>query len=593
MQQSVEVEDSIDASETDDHLAAFAPWVGPLTILLAAVMGVVYATHSTIGDFYHMLRPMQNLLGGELGSVYPVDVDGTSLSGWLVLTVVPFALSRLVFTDDLSWILAGLVAVPLLVGGVRYAARALHPQMSVRYAWGLAAVSLVLPTTVSCWTEYYHPQDAAAVGLMLFAIGFAAKNNWATAGAMFGFAILTRHWILLIAIALAPMAGKQLWRYIAFGGAVVAVGVLPLVALGNEGLLDAITAKNAMVVDQTVMGNILNRVEVISRTFPTRVIRGLPLVAAVALAGLVAVKRWRGVEYLVPIAVTAIGLRFVFETAPYTYYWVPVPVLLLVATRRYTGLLAGVAMALLVWPLRTIGGTGPLGASLVAGLFLTMALLAILLAWQLRETESPSDRGANLLRRAPSPTPVTGWITTSVVIVALLAGSTVAFGGNADRMIMERQEQAEQATNFKNVDFAEVEVDATPDAILSIQGTTPTGQPFVWAAEKPTVVAVWAHWCAACTAELPEFETFLASAGDAVDGFAVFTDARPDAGNWPTSLWLQSAGWDSPSVLDDEVGTIRSALGVVDYPGYVVIVDGVIVDRMVRFNAERINAALR
>ena len=574
-----------------------AVYAGPLTVMFAAVMSIIYATRATIGDFYHMLEPAQNLLSSGVGGVYPEGVDGTSLSGWLALTVVPFVVARTVFTDDLSWTLAGLIAVPLLVGGVRYAARALHPQMSAARAWGLAAVSLVLPTTVSCWTEYYHPQDVAAVGIMLFGLGLAAKHRWVAAGALFGFAILTRHWVLLVALAVAPLAGRQFWRYAAVGAAVVAAGLAPLALTGNPGLIEAITAKNAAITEQTLMGNVVNNVVAEGNVAVQRAVRALPLIAAAALAGLVWLRRWRDPSYLIPVAVTAIGLRFIFETAPYTYYWVPVPILLLLVSRKNVALVAGAALSLLVWPVRPIGAAEPFGDAAVAGLFFSLTLLSVLFAWTLRDPVDSGETadgvrsgGQDAAAQGSAATPRQAWVGAATAVTVLLSAAVVTLGPSADRAIADKQAQQTQAEAFQSVDFAEVDADVTPDAVRSITGTSPTGQPFTWTAGKPAVVAVWTHWCAPCTTDLPAFKNWLAEQPPTIDGFAVFTDARPDAGNWPQFLWLQSAGWEEPSVLDDETGTLRTALGAANYPTYLVVsADGTVLDRLNRFDPNRVN----
>jgi thiol-disulfide isomerase/thioredoxin len=138
----------------------------------------------------------------------------------------------------------------------------------------------------------------------------------------------------------------------------------------------------------------------------------------------------------------------------------------------------------------------------------------------------------------------------------------------------------------------EVEGDALPEydqtaavdpavgmTIPRIQGTTPVGGGAVIGPAQdqtsPTVIAVLAHWCPHCQAEVPRIVEF-ADTADLPEGtrfMALATNTNENAPNYPPGEWLEEEGWPGPVVLDDAQASGGLALGLPSFP-YVIVIDG-------------------
>lgn len=91
----------------------------------------------------------------------------------------------------------------------------------------------------------------------------------------------------------------------------------------------------------------------------------------------------------------------------------------------------------------------------------------------------------------------------------------------------------------------------------------------------PKVVLFLAHWCPHCQAEVPRLAEWL-EAGNKPDGvelYAISTLANRVRDEWPPSEWLESEGWDVPTMKDDESSSASSALGLAGTP-YWLVLDG-------------------
>jgi thiol-disulfide isomerase/thioredoxin len=90
---------------------------------------------------------------------------------------------------------------------------------------------------------------------------------------------------------------------------------------------------------------------------------------------------------------------------------------------------------------------------------------------------------------------------------------------------------------------------------------------------RSKIVVFFAHWCPHCQADVPVLIEAIegGSLPDDVDliGVATFSDATRQ--NWPPEVWLQSEGWSSPLIVDDEASAAAAALGVTGVPFYVVL----------------------
>lgn len=100
----------------------------------------------------------------------------------------------------------------------------------------------------------------------------------------------------------------------------------------------------------------------------------------------------------------------------------------------------------------------------------------------------------------------------------------------------------------------------------------------------PQVIAVVAHWCPHCQAEVPRIVDWL-RANELPGGVQLVTlstgidPARP---NFPPSAWLAREGWTAPVLTDDPASSGLAALGITSFPGFVFVNgDGTVAQRLV------------
>lgn len=118
----------------------------------------------------------------------------------------------------------------------------------------------------------------------------------------------------------------------------------------------------------------------------------------------------------------------------------------------------------------------------------------------------------------------------------------------------------------------------------TLSGTSPTGEPVVIGPTgAPQVVAIMAHWCPHCQAEVPRIVDWLRT-NDWPNGATLTTlstaidPARP---NYPPSTWLAREGWTAPILTDDAAGSGLAALGIGSFPGFVLVnADGTVAGRL-------------
>ncbi|MEO8247461.1 MAG: TlpA disulfide reductase family protein [Chloroflexota bacterium] len=100
----------------------------------------------------------------------------------------------------------------------------------------------------------------------------------------------------------------------------------------------------------------------------------------------------------------------------------------------------------------------------------------------------------------------------------------------------------------------------------------------------PQVVAVVAHWCSNCQAEVPRIVTWLRdnSLPGGVTLTTLSTSIDPARPNFPPSAWLRREGWTAPVLTDDAASSGLAALGISGFPGFVFVNgDGTVAGRMV------------
>jgi thiol-disulfide isomerase/thioredoxin len=123
--------------------------------------------------------------------------------------------------------------------------------------------------------------------------------------------------------------------------------------------------------------------------------------------------------------------------------------------------------------------------------------------------------------------------------------------------------------------------DPAADVAPGMTAPTVTGESFagetlsIGPDGTPKVIVFLAHWCPHCQAEVPRVADWLEAGNkpDGVDFYAISSLANRVRDNWPPSAWLESEGWDVPTMKDDESSTASSALGLAGTP-YWLVLDG-------------------
>ena len=284
------------------------------------------------------------------------ESEATSPPGYPLLVAAPLALvERGCSCDAYLWI--GFVVLPLLVVAAVCFADRVGARLQTRSAAIVAFGTLFAPGVIHSLTDLYHPQDLAALALVLLSARTVVASNeasadapsWkatALAGGCAGLAMAVRQWALL------PMAVAAVWLparrslFIAGATSVVAVVCLPFVIWDTESFVRALTAPD-VIKSMTVVGRLP-----LSPETTQLIARGGPLLVA---AGLVLVfgRAWRrptsarAARELVLGMLAVLLVRLAFEPVLYQYYLAPSAVLGVIwaagSARRLLLLLLGLA----------------------------------------------------------------------------------------------------------------------------------------------------------------------------------------------------------------------------------------------------------
>ena len=102
-------------------------------------------------------------------------------------------------------------------------------------------------------------------------------------------------------------------------------------------------------------------------------------------------------------------------------------------------------------------------------------------------------------------------------------------------------------------------------------------------AQRPLVVAFFAHWCPHCQREVAELTEWLLAnelPGN-IDLIAISTFEAPERGNHPPATWLRNEGWKHPVIADTPSMTLADAFGTTSVPYFVFIeADGTVAFRI-------------
>lgn len=286
--------------------------------LLAVVHGDGLAMWRVPGDIWGTLRGAHVVAWGDIGGVYRSGTGLVSFPGTAVL-LVPVALvsSALGLTESFpyplphptAWLVLGPYEV-MLASVALFAVDALARRLEVpagRRAWLSVAGAIALFPVDGLWG---HPEDAVAVGLLLYALLAGLDGRFVRAGWLAGAAVAVQPLVLLGLPVLAAVVG---WRRLP---GLVVRAALPAAALVAVCLVGAEHATVHALLDQPNFPRI-DRVTPWTALAPRLGGRGRSLAVAagpgrlVALAGAVAVgaglwwRRWA----------TAVGARHRFRWA--------------------------------------------------------------------------------------------------------------------------------------------------------------------------------------------------------------------------------------------------------------------------------------
>lgn len=190
----------------------------------------------------------------------------------------------------------------------------------------------VVPPVAMCLTEYFHPQDLLAMGLILFGVARAREGKWMWAGIFFGLALATNQFALLAWAALFFGVPKnQRIRFLSWTVVAAAVIDLPFVILTSGRAFGAVVFSSGSLVSP--LGGTLVWEAHIRGVALFIVSRVLPPILALGLGWWAA--RRLGPRILEPVPLmsliaTALTLRLVLESNLWGYYFMPLAVMLIV-----------------------------------------------------------------------------------------------------------------------------------------------------------------------------------------------------------------------------------------------------------------------
>ena len=386
-------------------------------------------------DLWGTYLASANLVHGHFDQIYIARTGLETFPGVLVLMAPMTALGSAMhlelgpnlaaFSKPTGWVLAGPYML-VLSSVVLFAADALAERLAVprgrRVALALVEAALLFNVTI----RWGHPEDAVALGLVLYAALDADRGRWTRAAWLIGVAICVQPFAL---IALPALFARLDWRRI---GRLVLPVVVPSVVVLAGPLIASWHATVHILVDQPNYPNFNHPTPWTSLLTPLRqqfvaVPSGPGRIIAIALAFVVGIAVCRR-RYRLEVVVAVIGLGILFrllgESVLDSFYsWPLLAVGVLLAARRGPWRLAAVSTVALfatwfsnvqwrgVWPWWSV---------------LMLILAAVLaLGWPERSSFAPVVPGADRAPgsvagsaddETPAPTPTTGAGATTGIV---------------------------------------------------------------------------------------------------------------------------------------------------------------------------------
>jgi len=345
-------------------------------------------------DLWGTMAAAHRLLHLDLGGLYTAPTRLVTLPGAAVILVpivavaeaagVPLAAPGAHNTHPIAWLLAGPYEIALC-GVALFAADALAERLGASQAKRalLAIASGALLASVA--VLWGHPEDAVAVGLLLYAIRALADARTRGSGWLIGAAVAVQPLVLLaLPVLLMTIAPRRVPGFIARAAAPSAL-LLAAAAWANwSATIHAVTSQpNWPTVDHpTPWESLAPRLT--DGAVAAGPFRTVAILAA-CLCAVAAGRRWRAARYAAWDAETlqqvlwwsavALALRCVFEPVMVAYYlWPVLAVALVAAARSWPRLIATADTAAALTAAAQVSWHGPWAwwATMTAGLAVTL-----------------------------------------------------------------------------------------------------------------------------------------------------------------------------------------------------------------------------
>jgi hypothetical protein len=304
------------------------------------------------------------------------------------------------FAAPTGWILMG--PLELLVAAVPiFACDAVAERFGVgrahRYVLALAEAAVLANVTI----KWGHPEDALAVGLVIYAAFAASRGRWTAAGWLVGVAIAVQPLALLALPAIAATASDELRQM----GRLLVRAVIPgVVVLGPALIAD--WGELSYWLRHQPNYPAFNHVTPFTSSSPVIVYRHFDAVAAgptrtfalgvALLLGVLFCRHRPSLERLLFVIGLVFLARVVFESVLDSYYTWPVMAIALVLASRggWPRLVGATAVALFATWFSNLAWVGvwPWWGIMVATLVVLLALAAPWPAARSQPTEPPADR---------------------------------------------------------------------------------------------------------------------------------------------------------------------------------------------------------
>jgi hypothetical protein len=217
--------------------------------------------------------------------------------------------------------LLGVLGWLVLAGGAWSLLRAAEADSTARLA-GLFVFLAFLPAASSAIVQLFHPQDIVSLGLALAALASTVRRRWVLAGALFGLAIVTKQFAILLAlpaVAAAPGAGPRL-RIAVTVFVVAAAGIVPFLVSAPRATVWNFSGFSA---GGAVSGATVLTLAGVSGSVASAVARDAPVLFAAALCFWALARRGPSIgrpDAVVALALACVSGRLVFESVIFPYY---------------------------------------------------------------------------------------------------------------------------------------------------------------------------------------------------------------------------------------------------------------------------------